>query len=245
MKHGIIQTSVKAEEKDEKRIFEMYYEYEEPVAKIVPHRTLAINRGEKKDVLKVTVKPDIDKILDYLRKTVITAEQSPVENEVFLAIEDGYKRLIQPSIEREVRNELTEKAEEQAIHIFSENLRKLLLQPPLKGKIVLGVDPAYRTGCKLAVVDETGKVLYINVIYPHPPTAKRKEAEEQVLGILKDYNIEMVAIGNGTASRETEEFIAEMLQRSGNGIHYLIVNEAGASVYSASDLALRNFQIYK
>ncbi|MCU9615172.1 RNA-binding transcriptional accessory protein [Caldibacillus lycopersici] len=240
LKHGIIQASVKNEEKDEKRIFEMYYEYEEPVGKIVPHRILAINRGEKEDILKVAIKPDIDKILAYLQKTFITNERSSVAAEVFSAVEDGYKRLIQPSIEREVRNELTEKAEEQAIHIFSENLRKLLLQPPLKGKIVLGVDPAYRTGCKLAVVDETGKMLHIDVVYPHPPVAKRAEAEKKVLDILKKFKIEMVAIGNGTASRETEEFIAELLKQM-DGIYYLIVNEAGASVYSASDLAREEF----
>lgn len=173
MKHGIIESAVKDGEKDEKQVFEMYYEYEEPVGKIVPHRILALNRGEKEGILKVSVKPDIEKIITYLKQSFIKNERSPVASEVMLAIEDGYKRLIQPSIEREVRNELTEKAEEQAIHIFSENLRKLLLQPPLKGKIVLGVDPAYRTGCKLAVVDETGKVLHIDVIYPHPPVSKK------------------------------------------------------------------------
>lgn len=242
LKHGIIQSSVKNEDQDEKRVYEMYYEYEEPVSRIVPHRVLALNRGEKEDVLKVSIKPDVEKILNYLNKTFIGAKsQSPVAEEVMAAIEDGYKRLIQPSIEREVRNELTDKAEEQAIVVFSENLRKLLLQPPLKGKMVLGVDPAYRTGCKLAVVDETGKVLHIDVIYPHPPNVKRKEAQEKVLDILKKYGIEMVAIGNGTASRETEEFIAELLKIDGTGIVYLIVNEAGASVYSASDLAREEF----
>jgi len=242
MKHGMIESVVKDGEKDEKQVFEMYYEYEEPVGKIVPHRILALNRGEKEGILKVSVKPDIEKITTYLKQTFIKNEHSPVASEVMLAIEDGYKRLIQPSIEREVRNELTEKAEEQAIHIFSENLRKLLLQPPLKGKIVLGVDPAYRTGCKLAVVDETGKVLHIDVIYPHPPVSKKDEAENKVMGIIEKYKVEMIAIGNGTASRETEEFIAETLKiLGGSDTYYMIVNEAGASVYSASDLAREEF----
>ncbi len=242
MKHGIIESSVKDGEKDEKQVFEMYYEYEEPVGKIVPHRILALNRGEKEGILKVSVKPDIEKIITYLKQSFIKNERSPVASEVMLAIEDGYKRLIQPSIEREVRNELTEKAEEQAIHIFSENLRKLLLQPPLKGKIVLGVDPAYRTGCKLAVVDETGKVLHIDVIYPHPPVSKKDEAENKVMGIIEKYKVEMIAIGNGTASRETEEFIADTLKKlGGSDTYYMIVNEAGASVYSASDLAREEF----
>lgn len=241
MKHGVIQSKVKNEEKDEKRIFEMYYEYEEPVSKVVPHRILALNRGEKEDVLRVSIKPDIEKITAYLRETFITKDKSLVCRTVVEAIEDGYKRLIQPSIEREVRNELTEKAEEQAIHIFAENLRKLLLQPPLKGKIVLGVDPAYRTGCKLAVVDETGKLLHIDVIFPHPPNAKKEEAQAKVIDILNTYAVEMIAIGNGTASRETEEFIAEVLKVSEKDIHYLIVNEAGASVYSASELAREEF----
>ena len=242
MKHGIIESAVKDGEKDEKQVFEMYYEYEEPVGKIVPHRILALNRGEKEGILKVSVKPDIEKIITYLKQSFIKNERSPVASEVMLAIEDGYKRLIQPSIEREVRNELTEKAEEQAIHIFSENLRKLLLQPPLKGKIVLGVDPAYRTGCKLALVDETGKVLHIDVIYPHPPVSKKDEAENKVMGIIEKYKVEMIAIGNGTASRETEEFIADTLKKlGGSDTYYMIVNEAGASVYSASDLAREEF----
>lgn len=241
MKHGLIESTVKDEESDEKRVFEMYYAYEEPTSKIVPHRILALNRGEKEGVLRVAIKPNYEKIIDYLKATFIKNEASPVAGEVVAAIEDGYKRLIQPSIEREIRNELTDKAEEQAIHIFSENLRKLLLQPPLKGKIVLGVDPAYRTGCKLAVVDETGKVLDIGVIYPHPPVSKRNDAEEKVLNILREFQVEMIAIGNGTASRETEEFIADVLKKSGSEAYYMIVNEAGASIYSASDLAREEF----
>lgn len=240
-KKGTIESSVKNKENDEKGVFEMYYEYEEPINKIVPHRTLALNRGEKEDVLKINIKPNTDFILNYLFKKWVQDGRALATPIVKEAIEDGYKRLIQPSIEREIRNELTEKAEEQAIMIFSENLRKLLLQPPLKGKIVLGVDPAYRTGCKLAVVDDTGKVLNIDVIYPHPPVSKTKQAREKVIHILNAYKVEMVAIGNGTASRETEQFIADILKEMKDEIFYLIVNEAGASVYSASDLAREEF----
>ncbi len=157
------------------------------------------------------------------------------------SIEDGYKRLIEPSIERDIRNELTEKAEEQAIHIFSENLRHLLLQPPMKDKVVLGVDPAYRTGCKLAVVDATGKVLDIAVIYPTPPRNETKKATEVVKGLIESHDVEMIAIGNGTASRETEQFIAEVMKQIKAPVYYLIVNEAGASVYSASELGREEF----
>ncbi|WP_207634824.1 Tex family protein [Cytobacillus praedii] len=241
LKTGTIESAVKDEKNDEKKVYEMYYEYEEPLAKIVPHRTLALNRGEKEDILRISIKPNVEFILRYLHKKWVENEQSPAAAFVKEAYEDGYKRLIQPSIEREIRNELTEKAEEQAIMIFSENLRNLLLQPPLKGKVVLAVDPAYRTGCKLAVVDETGKVLKISVIYPHPPVSKSKEAKSQIIDILKTFKVEMVAIGNGTASRETEQFVSDILKELNEEIFYLIVNEAGASVYSASDLAREEF----
>jgi uncharacterized protein len=244
-KTGKIETTLKDADKDEKKVYEMYYEYEEPVSKIVPHRTLAINRGEKEDILKVNIKPNIEWIISYLEKKWITKANSITASTVKEAIEDGYKRLIQPSIEREIRSELTEKAEEQAIHIFSENLRNLLLQPPLKGKVVLGVDPAYRTGCKLAVVDETGKVLDIGVIYPHPPVSKTKEAREKIIKVIRTHQVEMVAIGNGTASRETEQFVVDILKEIQGNIFYLIVNEAGASVYSASDLAREEFPNYQ
>jgi protein Tex len=240
-KSGLVASNVKDDEKDEKKVFEMYYEYEEPVNKIVPHRILALNRGEKEEILKVSIKVNPDLIISYLSKKWIQNQYSPVATYVLESIEDSYKRLIQPSIEREIRSELTEKAEEQAIHIFSENLRNLLLQPPLKGKVVIGVDPAYRTGCKLAVVDETGKVLKIDVIYPHPPVSKAKEAREKFIQILKEYKVEMAAIGNGTASRETEQFVADILKEMDQEIYYLIVNEAGASVYSASDIAREEF----
>ncbi|MCM2535457.1 RNA-binding transcriptional accessory protein [Neobacillus pocheonensis] len=240
-KSGTVVSAVKEAEKDEKKVYEMYYEYEEPVNKIVPHRILALNRGEKEEILRVSIKMNTDLVMSYLSKKWIRNQYSPAAPVVLEAIEDSYKRLIQPSIEREIRSELTEKGEEQAIHIFSENLRNLLLQPPLKGKVVIGVDPAYRTGCKLAVVDDTGKVLKIDVIYPHPPANKTKEAREKFINILREYKVEMAAIGNGTASRETEQFVADILKEMDEEIFYLIVNEAGASVYSASDLAREEF----
>ena len=241
MKKGTISSQVKDEEKDEKNVYEMYYSYEEPLLKIVPHRVLAMNRGEKEEVLKVAVVPQVEDIMQFLNKKVISNFNVPAANYVQEAIEDGYKRLIQPSIEREIRKELTEVAEEQAIHIFSENLRNLLLQPPMKGKVVLAVDPAYRTGCKLAAVDDTGKVLHIDVVYPHPPVKKYEDAKEKLLSIIEKYGVEVIAIGNGTASRETEEFVVDVLQAVKTDIFYIIVNEAGASVYSASDLAREEF----
>ncbi|WP_336635516.1 Tex family protein [Lysinibacillus fusiformis] len=242
LKDGILVTSVKNAEIDEKNVFEMYYEYEEPVNRIVPHRILAINRGEKEDVLKVSIHVPVDRVLMIMWKEWIPATgTSPAIAEVKLAIEDSYKRLIQPSIEREIRNELTEKAETQAIHIFSANLRNLLLQPPMKGKYVLGVDPAYRTGCKLAVVDETGKMLEVTAIYPHPPKPDVAKSKAVVKAILAKYPISIIAIGNGTASRETEQFIVDVLNELTTDVAYVIVNEAGASVYSASDIARAEF----
>ncbi|PRS06124.1 RNA-binding transcriptional accessory protein [Bacillus atrophaeus] len=234
-------TAGKSVDADEKNVYEMYYEYEEPIPKVVPHRVLAVNRGEKEDILKVSIEPPADVIKAYLEKQIIKHRTTPVRDILLDTIEDSYKRLIQPAIEREIRKELSEKADAQAIHIFSENLRKLLLQPPMKGKIVLGVDPAFRTGCKLAVADETGKVLKIDVIYPHAPVKKTKEAQDKVKAILEDYQVEVVAIGNGTASRETEQFIVDVLKDTPRDIYYLIVNEAGASVYSASELAREEF----
>ncbi|MCY8035320.1 Tex family protein [Bacillus sonorensis] len=240
-KKGTLKSAVKDEEADEKKIYEMYYEYEEPIQKVVPHRVLAVNRGEKEGILKVSVEPPADHIQAYLEKQIVKQKQTTAKDVLKDAIEDGYKRLIQPSIEREIRKELTEKAEDQAIHIFAQNLRKLLLQPPMKGKLVLGVDPAFRTGCKLAVVDETGKMLKIDVIYPHPPVNKKSAAIEKVKRIIEDFQIEVIAIGNGTASRETEQFIADLLKNIDRKVYYLIVNEAGASVYSASELAREEF----
>lgn len=240
-KRGTLKSAVRDAEADEKKIYEMYYEYEEPIQKIVPHRVLAVNRGEKEEILRVSVESPADRIQAYLEKRILQHKQTSAQDVLKSAIEDGYKRLIQPSIEREIRKELTEKAEDQAIHIFAENLRKLLLQPPMKGKLVLGVDPAFRTGCKLAVVDETGKMLKIDVIYPHPPVNKKSAAIEKVKRIIEDFQIEVIAIGNGTASRETEQFIADLLKDIDRKVYYLIVNEAGASVYSASELAREEF----
>lgn len=241
-REGRIITTVKEAEKDEKKVFEMYYEYEEPVKQIVPHRTLAINRGEKEDIIKVSIQVPVDKVLQVMEKEWIPQNStSPSVTHVKEAIEDSYKRLIQPSIEREIRNELTEKAEEQAIHIFSENLRSLLLQPPMRGKMVLGVDPAYRTGCKLAVVDETGKMLEVTAIYPHPPKPDVEKSKSIIKSLLDKYPISIIAIGNGTASRETEQFIADVLKEVERDVAYVIVNEAGASVYSASEVARNEF----
>ncbi|MEK5132959.1 Tex family protein [Bacillus sp. FSL W8-0645] len=238
---GSLVTSGKDIESDEKNVYEMYYDYQEPIKKIVPHRVLAVNRGEKEGILKAAIEPPAENIRFYLGKQVIKGKQTTARPFIEAAIDDAYKRLIQPSIEREIRKELTEKAEEQAIHIFAENLRKLLLQPPMKGKRVLGVDPAFRTGCKLAVVDDTGKVHHIGVIYPHPPVQKKAEAKQKVKEIIQSSNIEVIAIGNGTASRETEQFIADLIQELDQPVSYLIVNEAGASVYSASALAREEF----
>ncbi|WP_336750113.1 Tex family protein [Bacillus altitudinis] len=238
---GSLVTSGKDIENDEKNVYEMYYDYQEPIKKIVPHRVLAVNRGEKEGILKAAIEPPAENIRFYLDKQVLKGKQTTARPYIEASIDDAYKRLIQPSIEREIRKELTEKAEEQAIHIFAENLRKLLLQPPMKGKRVLGVDPAFRTGCKLAVVDDTGKVHHIGVIYPHPPVQKKAEAKQKVKEIVQSSNIEVIAIGNGTASRETEQFIADLIQELDQPVSYLIVNEAGASVYSASALAREEF----
>ena len=240
-REGKIETKVKNAEKDQKQVFEMYYEYEELAGRIVPHRILAINRGEKEDILKVSLVVQSEKATAILEQAIIPVNNhSAAVAHVKHAIADSYKRLIAPSIEREVRTELSEKAETQAIHIFSENLRNLLLQPPMRGKIVLGVDPAYRTGCKLAVIDETGKLLEIGVIYPttSSDTTKSKQA---VQALLKKYPISIIAIGNGTASRETEQFIADTLKEVEGNVSYIIVNEAGASVYSASEIAREEF----
>ncbi|MDQ0352984.1 uncharacterized protein J2R98_002835 [Alkalibacillus filiformis] len=240
-KQGAITTELKKGAEDEKEIFQMYYEYREPVKSMASHRVLAVNRGEKEKVLKVAIEPPVDSILDYIKRAVIKnseTEEAVIINE---AIEDSYKRLIQPSIERDIRTSLTEEAEEHAIDIFAKNLRNLLLQPPLKGKTILAVDPAFRTGCKLAIVDETGQMQSVDVIYPTEPRKDVAGAEKKVLKALNDYPIELIAIGNGTASRETEQFVAELIQKHNLDVAYLIVNEAGASVYSASKLAREEF----
>ncbi|REC31845.1 RNA-binding transcriptional accessory protein [Enterococcus pseudoavium] len=240
---GVYQSKVKNAEKDEKGVYEMYYDFAEPINKMVSHRVLASNRGEKEEILKVAIVVEEAKIFDYLERQLVENTRSITTEFVREAYKDSYKRFIGPAIEREIRNELTEEADDQAINIFGENLRNLLLQPPLKGKVVLGFDPAYRTGCKLAVVDETGKVLAIEVIYPHKPAAqaKRQAAGPAFQTLIKKYGVEMVAIGNGTASRESELFVAEQLKQLTQEVFYVIVNEAGASVYSASDIARGEF----
>ncbi|MEI5992004.1 S1 RNA-binding protein [Enterococcus termitis] len=243
-KHGQYVSTVKDKDKDEKSVYEMYYDFSEPVSKMVSHRVLATNRGEKEEILKVALLVEEDKIASYLDRQLIgNNKQSPTAIYVETAYLDSYKRFIGPAIEREIRNELTEKADEQAINIFGENLRNLLLQPPLKGKVVLGFDPAYRTGCKMAIVDATGKVLAIQVIYPHKPASgeKRAAAGPAFNKLIEEYQVEMVAIGNGTASRESELFVAEQLKQIKREVFYVIVNEAGASVYSASDVARTEF----
>lgn len=240
---GMYVSNVKDEQADEKGVYEMYYDFAEPVHKMVSHRILATNRGEKEDILKVFLQVDEAAILAYLDRQIVKNPASPSSSFVREAYQDSYKRFIQSAIERELRNELTEKADEQAIAIFGENLRNLLLQPPLKGKVVLGFDPAYRTGCKLAVVDATGKVLAIEVIYPHKPAAqaKREAAGPAFIQLINKYQVDMVAIGNGTASRESELFVAEQLKSADHKTYYAIVNEAGASVYSASEIARKEF----
>ncbi len=246
--HGMVITSVKKNAVDEKKTYEMYYDYQEAVSKIRPHRILAINRAENEKVLNVKIETDRERMTSFLERKIIKREQSPSAVYIKEAIDDALKRLIYPSLEREVRAELTEKGEEQAIEIFSVNLQKLLLQPPMKGKVVLGVDPAFRTGCKLSVVNEQGTVLEKGVIYPHEKTLGGKITDDQVLDsqrklllLIKKYKVEIIAIGNGTASRETESFVANLIKSTGMKIQYVIVNEAGASVYSASELAREEF----
>lgn len=239
---GLYTSTGKKVEQDEKGVYEMYYAFEEPVKKMVSHRILATNRGEKEDILKVSILAPEAEIFSYLNRQIIKGQGEAVDY-VTAAYEDAYKRFIAPAIEREIRNELTEKADEQAIAVFGENLRNLLLQPPLKGKVVLGFDPAYRTGCKLAVLDETGKVLDIAVIYPHKPAPqnKRQAAGPLFKDLITKYGVQMIAIGNGTASRESEQFVAEQIRDLKQEVYYVIVNEAGASVYSASAVARSEF----
>ena len=229
--------------KDEKAesVYEMYYQYEEPIKKVAGHRTLAINRGENEKFLVVKVEAPTERILQYLRTKVIINDNSvtsPILEEV---IADSYDRLIAPAIEREIRNDLTEKAEDGAISVFGKNLEQLLLQPPIAGKVVLGWDPAFRTGCKLAVVDETGKVLDTKVIYPTAPQNKVAESKAELKKLIKKYNVSLISVGNGTASRESEQVIVELLKELDTPVQYVIVNEAGASVYSASKLATEEF----
>jgi len=226
--------------KDEKSEYQMYYDFNEPVFRIAPHRILAINRGEKEEFLSVKIEAPADRILAYLHgKTVLT--DSPYRELLDTVLKDSYSRLIAPSIEREIRNELTEKAEEQAIKVFAANLRNLLLQAPIKGKAVMGFDPAFRTGCKIAVVDDTGKLLETTTVYPTPPQNQVEEAKKVLNRLITKYNVEVISLGNGTASRESEKICAELIREMDIPLHYVIVNEAGASVYSASELAAQEY----
>lgn len=237
--YGKIVSSAKKPE--ESSVFDMYYEFEEPIKKIAGYRILAINRGEKEGILQVKIEPDQTKIASYLAKKIIR-ENNPYTTKVLLAtIEDSYKRLIAPSIERDIRNELTEHAATEAIKVFGKNLTQLLMQPPIAGQVVLGWDPAFRTGCKLAVVDATGKVLDTVVIYPTAPQNKVEESKKIVKELIKKYGITLISIGNGTASRESEQIVVEMLKEIKEPVQYVITNEAGASVYSASKLATEEF----
>ncbi len=240
-KRGILESVAK--DKDASSVYEMYYDFTEPVSKLAGHRVMALNRGEKEKVLNVKLAAPEEDLIRYLEKQVITRENpytAPILREVAA---DSYKRLIAPAVEREIRSELTEKAEDGAIQVFGKNLKQLLMQPPIAGRVVLGWDPAFRTGCKLAVVDETGKALDTAVIYPTAPTseAKIKAAKETLKKLIQKYNVTLISLGNGTASRESELIIVELLKEIPEKVQYLITNEAGASVYSASKLATEEF----
>jgi len=239
--NGVIVCKKKKDATDEAKTYEMYYDYNEKVKEIKSHRILAINRAEKEKVINVNIEVDADKIIEFLESKVIKNKDSFVIDIVKEAIKDSYKRLIEPSIEREIRSDLTDKAEVIAIDNFGKNLEKLLLQPPMKDKIVLGFDPAYRTGCKLAVIDVTGKKMDITVIYPHEPKCEYEKSKKILLELIDKYNVDIIAIGNGTASRESEAFVADTIKDAKKKIEYIIVSEAGASVYSASKLAIEEF----
>lgn len=234
---------ITSQAKDEKAqsVYEMYYDFEEPVNKVAGHRVLALNRGENEKILTVKIEAPEEQIIRFLEKKVITAENENTTPALQQAIQDSYDRLIAPAIERDIRNELTEKAEDGAITVFGKNLEQLLMQPPIAGKVVLGWDPAFRTGCKLAVVDPTGKVLDTKVIYPTAPQNKVEEAKAELKKLIKKYNVNLISVGNGTASRESEQVIVELLKELDTPVQYVIVNEAGASVYSASKLATEEF----
>ena len=237
---GILKTKIKKDANDLNKVYEMYYDFAERVKYAKPYRIMAINRAEKEKVISVSLDIDTDKIIDFLKSKIIKKE-APFNYVIEGAIKDSYKRLIGPSIEREIRSELTLKAEDDATKNFSLNLEKLLMQPPMKDKMVLGFDPAYRTGCKLAVVDYTGKMLDIKVIYPHEPRNEKEKSKEVLLDLINKYKIDIIAIGNGTASRESEAFVASVMKEVKRKCEYIIVSEAGASVYSASKLAISEF----
>ena len=235
---GIVETKAK---KEEDSVYRMYYDFKEPVNSMASHRALAINRGEKEDFLRVEVIIPEEKVLSYLSGRYNITGDKNSRKHMLAAIEDAWKRLLYPSIEREIRNELTEKAQEQAMVVFRENLKNLLMQPPVRNRVVLGLDPAYRTGCKICVVDGTGKVLATTVVYPTPPQNKTEEAKKVLKALIEKFNVDIISIGNGTASRESEMFVADMLKEVKRDVKYMVVSEAGASVYSASKLAASEF----
>ena len=243
-KGGILKTSEKKKHDDENKVYEMYYNYQEKVKTLVSHRILAINRAEKEKVINVNIEGDKDYYLQYITRGVTKSRETNLLPYIQKAVEDSYQRLLFPSIEREIRKELTEKANEQALKVFSVNLENLLLQAPLKNKMVLGVDPAYRTGCKLAVVDQTGKVLHIDKVFITLPKDNYDKDIKTLLDIISKYKIEIIAIGNGTASRESEAFIAKLIQEYHLNVEFAIISEAGASVYSASQIAKEEFPDY-
>jgi uncharacterized protein len=236
--YEIADISAKAK-KEGRSPYEMYYDYREPVKRIPPHRILALNRGEKEEYLAVSLEVDLEQILPLIESRYL--QRGPCRELVQKAVQDSYKRLIAPSIEREIRSEITARAGEQAVKVFAANLRQLLLQPPVRAKAILGIDPGYRTGCKWALIDDTGRLLQVGVIYPHPPQNKREEAKQEILRVVRENAVHIIAIGNGTASRESEEMVAEVIRENKLPLEYIIVSEAGASVYSASPLAKEEF----
>ncbi|WP_028124931.1 Tex family protein [Eremococcus coleocola] len=242
--NGLLVSSVKSQEDDPQGVYQTYYDYSEKVSAVLPHRVLALNRAEKEGVLTVKIQAEEEPVLNYMLRHYVPKDLNE-EKTAFVAdaIQDAYRRFIGPSIEREIRNELTQVADSQAIEVFGDNLRHLLLQQPLKGKIVMGFDPAYRTGCKLAIINETGRVLTKSVIYPHKPAseAKRAQAEGQLLDLIQQYQVDVIAIGNGTASRESEQFVSQTIKNNNLATQFIVVNEAGASVYSASKIAREEF----
>lgn len=239
--YGRLVSKVKKTHSDEKQVYKMYYDYSEKITTIMPHRIMAMKRGEKEKVLTISMDYNQAYLIKYAVYGLMKDKETIAKERIVNAVEDGLKRLAFPSVEREIRSELEEKAEKQSIEVFSLNVEKLLLQPPLKGKYILGFDPAFRTGCKLAVLDSTGKMLKIEKIYPHAPINKKQEAEMILLGLFKEFPIEIIAIGNGTASRESEHFVAEVIRKHHLDLQYTIVSEAGASVYSASEIARSEF----
>lgn len=240
-KYGQIITKEKKKHEDEKKVYQMYYDHQERLSFIAPHRVMAIDRAENEKVITVSLKYDQEYLIKYAIRGFTKDRETIAQEQIETAIRDGMKRLAFPSVEREIRSELSDKAAAQSIEVFTMNVERLLMQPPMNGKMILGVDPAFRTGCKLAVIDMTGQMLFIDAIFPHPPINKKEEAKQKILAILKKYPIQIAAIGNGTASRETESFVAEVIRENHLDVQYTLVSEAGASVYSASELARAEF----